>query len=120
MLKLFCPIWIADWESPAAFRRLCVETNKKSRFFQDGFQPPSGGCVLKHSISAAAQKAAAPAAFRRLCVETPRSPLCPSCPRPAAFRRLCVETLQRRHFGFDTLPAAFRRLCVETSCFAII
>ena len=35
---------------PAAFRRLCVETrdgrNERNRLFQ----PPSGGCVLKHEL----------------------------------------------------------------------
>ena len=32
---------------PAAFRRLCVETRNKSRLLMRGTQPPSGGCVLK-------------------------------------------------------------------------
>ena len=35
---------------PAAFRRLCVETrNTLVVGGQEGFQPPSGGCVLKLS-----------------------------------------------------------------------
>ena len=36
------------------------------------FQPPSGGCVLKHYIKAhdLIQTACKPAAFGRLCVET--------------------------------------------------
>ena len=32
---------------PAAFRRLCVETEKMGRFSVGGIQPPLGGCVLK-------------------------------------------------------------------------
>ena len=35
---------------PAAFRRLCVETmNTRSDLDGSNFQPPSGGCVLKHN-----------------------------------------------------------------------
>ena len=33
---------------PAAFRRLCVETMCRQCLWQIRFQPPSGGCVLKH------------------------------------------------------------------------
>ena len=32
---------------PAAFRRLCVETNIKRQIYKTPTQPPSGGCVLK-------------------------------------------------------------------------
>ena len=56
---------------PAAFRRLCVETrNTLVVGGQEGFQPPSGGCVLKHDLVSHLQSADQPAAFRRLCVET--------------------------------------------------
>ena len=34
------------------------------------FQPPSGGCVLKHPLNRNADTTDNPAAFRRLCVET--------------------------------------------------
>ena len=35
---------------PAAFRRLCVETRPRNTFFlSEEIQPPSGGCVLKHA-----------------------------------------------------------------------
>ena len=55
---------------PAAFRRLCVETNN----------------------DIVDQESSVPAAFRRLCVET-FSVAFAICSRvPAAFRRLCVET----------------------------
>ena len=38
----------ADVYIPAAFRRLCVETNSTERFSAImTSQPPSGGCVLK-------------------------------------------------------------------------
>ena len=57
------------------------------------YQPPSGGCVLKHYRNG---------------VEAGAS-------EPAAFRRLCVETLIWRNGKFRTYPAAFRRLCVETT-----
>ena len=39
---------------PAAFRRLCVETNHAEDGRADGNQPPSGGCVLKHEDKGAA------------------------------------------------------------------
>ena len=35
--------------SPAAFRRLCVETMTDYYVKQCGDQPPSGGCVLKQA-----------------------------------------------------------------------
>ena len=34
------------------------------------YQPPSGGCVLKHAKNAANEYGRLPAAFGRLCVET--------------------------------------------------
>ena len=40
-------------ESPAAFRRLCVETFPLSNLFNAFRQPPSGGCVLKHAVQTA-------------------------------------------------------------------
>ena len=74
--------------SPAAFRRLCVETlNFKKRTKNED-----------------------PAAFRRLCVETqPPVQQWLICP-PAAFRRLCVETksceAQAMYWGTSRLQAA--------------
>ena len=58
-------------QRPAAFRRLCVET-------QEAHQ---GRLGLRH-----------PAAFRRLCVETWAIRCIRVIKIPAAFRRLCVET----------------------------
>ena len=57
------------------------------------FQPPSGGCVLKHKSPYALFLTTLPAAFGRLCVET-NLPTCGKtyCMLPAAFGRLCVET----------------------------
>ena len=55
---------------PAAFRRLCVETNNG---------------IMAYALYS-------PAAFRRLCVETYPYHQNPYPDRPAAFRRLCVET----------------------------
>ena len=37
-------------EAPAAFRRLCVETQKTAGTPYVSAQPPLGGCVLKHRI----------------------------------------------------------------------
>ena len=59
-----------DIDGPAAFRRLCVET-------QIGLNPYLIGD---------------PAAFRRLCVETAALKVRGASSAPAAFRRLCVET----------------------------
>ena len=49
MLKPDCIDLERDWDTPAAFRRLCVETVQW--VWQDSAetQPPSGGCVLKQS-----------------------------------------------------------------------
>ena len=124
---------------PAAFRRLCVETEvsqyRRNRLrFQPPLggcvlkqqkqinhchlfhQPPLGGCVLKRYDYQRRLTLTRPAAFRRLCVETSAQHLPMLWRDPAAFRRLCVETqLHRARCGFRRHPAAFRRLCVETS-----
>ena len=63
---------------PAAFRRLCVETDTK---------PKQSG-------------AARPAAFRRLCVETVSGWRFAFRIVPAAFRRLCVETATKKKQRF--------------------
>ena len=78
---------------PAAFGRLCVETDGRLTVHFGTGQPPSGGCVLKQE-----------AAKRRRCIGAqPPSGGCvlkrrsyPALPFsimvPAAFGRLCVET----------------------------
>ena len=71
--------------SPAAFRRLCVETNfilnKPSSLFN-------------------------PAAFRRLCVETlSTNDITSVKTNPAAFRRLCVETNGNRRGNNARFPS---------------
>ena len=78
----------------AAFRRLCVETLLPDNTTRATYQPPLGGCVLKHS-----------AYVRQFLLR-----------RSAAFRRLCVETSVRAYVWDNIGAAAFRRLCVETSC----
>ena len=55
---------------PAAFGRLCVETSVMGYKLLTGFQPPSGGCVLKQDMHVWLKKPENPAAFGRLCVET--------------------------------------------------
>ena len=57
-------------EAPAAFGRLCVETDKKGR------------ALIRFG----------PAAFGRLCVETQLPCVVVYIDGPAAFGRLCVET----------------------------
>ena len=85
--------YFVDIAVPAAFRRLCVETSSYSaRVALLRYQPPSGGCVLKHVRHIHKRTSETPAAFRRLCVETPTIYYGISPTRPAAFRRLCVET----------------------------
>ena len=60
-----------DCHGPAAFRRLCVETNQPAHTgVSNGGQPPSGGCVLKPKYEWDYLFGKWPAAFRRLCVET--------------------------------------------------
>ena len=55
---------------PAAFGRLCVETVRCSMQSLILSQPPSGGCVLKLAHLLGAGVVRQPAAFGRLCVET--------------------------------------------------
>ena len=99
-------------------------------------QPPSGGCVLKRSLTVDMSGLCQPAAFGRLCVETVMRRCEFKGVTPAAFGRLCVETRVAagvryaftqppsggcvlKPFGgaacfFRLSPAAFGRLCVET------
>ena len=57
---------------PAAFGRLCVETRKCANgSARAKSQPPSGGCVLKRFAAKVGDDLPYPAAFGRLCVETP-------------------------------------------------
>ena len=62
---------VAGGGQPAAFGRLCVETNRAvvTEYIVKA-QPPSGGCVLKPNNGIAGRFFNAPAAFGRLCVET--------------------------------------------------
>ena len=59
-----------DDPEPAAFGRLCVETFEDYQDVYSLFQPPSGGCVLKHLFEWPKKIFNKPAAFGRLCVET--------------------------------------------------
>ena len=92
VLKLNSPVFMRKENNPAAFRRLCVETERRRK---------SLPCRQ-------------PAAFRRLCVETVKIDYGCFVSFPAAFRRLCVETKHDIQNNAATCPAAFRRLCVET------
>ena len=78
---------------PAAFGRLCVETDAVIEATKLANQPPSGGCVLKHGWQYQYRRYPHPAAFGRLCVETSWLVYATDDnKRPAAFGRLCVET----------------------------
>ena len=57
-------------DDAAAFGRLCVETLNCELIDDLGVQPPSGGCVLKHTRHRLFVQADIAAAFGRLCVET--------------------------------------------------
>ncbi len=114
MLKPLSFPWSKTVSSPAAFRRLCVETGNNTGNTRVLSQPPSGGCVLKLLAADTWDSPLGPAAFRRLCVETSEIIPTPNKGQPAAFRRLCVETRYVRVYEKGRQPAAFRRLCVET------
>ena len=92
MLKRIVQVLLLSYALPAAFRRLCVETNKDDLI------------KLKQW----------PASFGRLCVETNTTNSIEYDGRPASFGRLCVETNTTNSIEYDGRPAAFRRLCVET------
>ena len=52
VLKQPQPFRTACIAEPAAFRRLCVETNPPAIFLKPvRAQPPSGGCVLKQQTT---------------------------------------------------------------------
>ena len=100
---------------PAAFGRLCVETNiARALLTLLQAQPPSGGCVLKPMETIHLIGGNEPAAFGRLCVETSVIIRVSDGTKPAAFGRLCVETSVIIRVSDGTKPAAFGRLCVET------
>ena len=89
--KLFIPILIC--KVPAAFRRLCVETITAFRRHYYGIsQPPSGGCVLKQSAKADGLEAGCQPPSGGCVLKPGESQSTPTVPNPAAFRRLCVET----------------------------
>ena len=68
--------------SPAAFGRLCVETEGQNGGGHPRYQPPSGGCVLKLQPCFLCRGRLA-AAFGRLCVETTTGTATPcSCWQP--------------------------------------
>ena len=50
MLKLSVIVLMQGFRMPAAFGRLCVETDNSRISLGLAFQPPSGGCVLKPSV----------------------------------------------------------------------
>ena len=86
-----------ELDLPAAFRRLCVETeNATATNAQTSRQPPSGGCVLKQNIRPDIElvvlQPPSGGCVLKLLEPGPQSPCCFA----AAFRRLCVETKKNR------------------------
>ena len=105
-------VWVA---SPAAFRRLCVETAPCYFGKTNVSQPPLGGCVLK------------PRGKTAVAIRSTQPPLGGCVLKQAAMPEValygnqpplggCVlkQSLQTAGARAAT-PAAFRRLCVETT-----
>ena len=114
VLKLSAARKPAPTTPPAAFGRLCVETNRKIRSRSNRPQPPSGGCVLKH-------------AFGGDCPQSALQPPSGGCVLKLIFRHFvggyyiqppsggCVLKLVNQSQCLLMIkPAAFGRLCVET------
>mgnify|MGYP001789334273 CR=1 FL=1 len=100
---------------PAAFRRLCVETMVHGLRLTTASQPPSGGCVLKLPLrfgrrNNRLQPPSGGCVLKHLLQECHQD-----IKDPATFRRLCVETATSLYPVTGSHPAAFRRLCVETT-----
>ena len=116
MLKLIRQHIADNLARPAAFRRLCVETLfSYSLWIHLNRQPPSGGCVLKHTsfriiFAIVPQPPSGGCVLKQVKKEQQRQR-----EQPAAFRRLCVETFVSAGSRLWREPAAFRRLCVETT-----
>ena len=80
-------------------------------------QPPSGGCVLKHTESQTRRREPTQPPSGGCVLKPIRNPNNPQITYPAAFGRLCVETFTLKSWLVSSIPAAFGRLCVETrSC----
>ena len=78
-------------------------------------QPPSGGCVLKHTYITQGIIKALAAAFGRLCVET-ESELVTSSESEQQPSGGCVLKLMLANLSLgQSQAAAFGRLCVETT-----
>ena len=102
------------WPKPAAFGRLCVETNREMARLVRGTQPPSGGCVLKHVLLLLDVAVVVQPPSGGCVLKLRHGGGIPCFSGPAAFGRLCVETMLRISQIYRCLPAAFGRLCVET------
>ena len=56
--------WYTSILQPAAFGRLCVETDEMFEQLKENIQPPSGGCVLKHGKTSNRNQARNPSRLR--------------------------------------------------------
>ena len=114
MLKLANRPTAKNPAGPAAFRRLCVETNARLAVERAHHQPPSGGCVLKQLLFYG---------FVFLVFQPPSGGCVLKQLRSAWTRKTFIQPpsggcvlkpTRRRSFQMRRRPAAFRRLCVET------
>ena len=103
----------SDFVDPAAFRRLCVETSNQPAHTGVSNQPPSGGCVLKHPyLFFYSPNYYQPPSGG--CVLKPPLLPPPCIPLSQPPSGGCVLKQQRLYDIQEKKPAAFRRLCVET------
>ena len=135
MLKRWLCCEVKKTKRPAAFRRLCVETRWIDGLDSQAFQPPSGGCVLKHThlrpVNNSPRQPPSGGCVLKLHIHLPRnlrsqppsggcvlkrirhtSNSADSCQPPSGGcvlkPPLCLSN------SILSFPAAFRRLCVET------
>ena len=80
--------------SPAAFGRLCVETEYGNSIIRMVSQPPSGGCVLKRSVGHYQYKWLTQPPSGGCVLKPFGGAACFFRLSPAAFGRLCVETIK--------------------------
>ena len=116
MLKRFQLLQKMSNQQPAAFRRLCVET--QSPHTRNQHENPAAFrrlCVETYFLITLINPNY-PAAFRRLCVETLTNGVCPTSPVQPPSGGCVLKLICEIRSGEEMGPAAFRRLCVETTC----
>ena len=106
--------WYDQSKMPAAFGRLCVETQSKCKSRLKPEPAAFGRLCVETSQDGLRAHALTPAAFGRLCVETtPQSTPSPTSTQPPSGGCVLKQRLVITEADY-TVPAAFGRLCVET------